>query len=44
MFDVGPSGRESWNLRVWVQLGQVKDAEFNFLLELSFICELKDYI
>lgn len=44
MFDVGPSGSGDWNLRVWVQLGQVKDAEFNFLLEVSFIYKLKDYI
>lgn len=44
VFDVGPSGRGDWNLRVWVQLGQVKDAEFNFLLGLCFIYELKDYI
>lgn len=44
MFDVGPSGRGDWNVSVWVQLGQVKDAEFNFLLELSFICKWKDYV
>lgn len=43
-FDVGPSGRGDCNFRIWVQLGQVKDADSNFLLELSFIYKLKDYI